>query len=171
MVLGRTLENAWALAKARYDADVWQYRANGSVDVIPDSMFDPDDPEHADRNVIIYGCADSHTLWGELLEACPIRIARGLAQVGDREIAGSDIAAHFTYPRPGSDRALVGVIAGTGTQGRRAADPSRYFISGVGYPDWLLSTPAMLEEGLEGVAAAGVFGPDWSLDWEQSGWR
>ena len=164
-------ENAWALAKARYDADVWQYRANGSVDVVPDSAFDLDDPEQADRNVILYGCADSHGLWAALLAECPIQISRGIARAGDREITGSDIAAHFTYPRAGSDRALVGVVAGTGTEGRRTADPARYFISGVGYPDWLLTTPAMLEDGLDGVAAAGFFGPDWMLDWDQSAWR
>ncbi|MGD1916606.1 MAG: prolyl oligopeptidase family serine peptidase [Phycisphaerales bacterium] len=168
---GTEEENAWALAKARYDADVWQYRANGSVDVVPDTAFELDDPEEADRSVILYGCADSHGLWDALLAGCPIRISRGRAQVGDRERTGSDIAAHFAYPRPGSDRALVGVIAATGAEGRRTADPARYFISGVGYPDWLLTTPAVLETGLDGVVAAGFFGPDWSLDWEQSGWR
>lgn len=168
---GTAEENAWAMAKARYDADVWQYRANGSVDVVSDTAFDVDDPSHADRNVIVYGCADTHLLWNTLLGGCPIRIARGNVRVGDRVLEGEDIAAHFVYPRPGSEEALVGVVSGTGAVGRRLADPARYFVSGVGYPDWMLTTPTVLTAGQEGVAAAGFFGPDWSVDWSQSGWR
>jgi dienelactone hydrolase len=168
---GTPEENAWALAKARYDADTWQYRANGSVDVVPDTAFDPDAAVNAGRNVIVYGCADSHRLWDELLGDAPVRIGRGSATVGDRTIERDDAAAFFVYPRAGTDDALVGVIAGTGPAGRRLADEPRYFISGVGYPDWLLMTPDVLEAGLDGVIGAGFFGPDWAIDERQSGWR
>lgn len=164
-------ENAWALAKARYDADTWQYRANGSVDVVPDTAFDLNDPENADRNIIIYGCADSHRLWDALLDDAPIRIARDAATVGDRTLERDDLAAHFLYPRPGSDTALVGVVAGTGDGGRRLADEPRYFISGVGYPDWMLTSPDVLKSGLDGVVAAGFFESDWSVSETQSAWR
>ncbi|MEQ9095268.1 MAG: prolyl oligopeptidase family serine peptidase [Phycisphaerales bacterium] len=168
---GTEEENAWALAKARYDADTWQYRANGAVDVVPDTAFDPDAEVNANRNVILYGCADSHRLWDQLLGDGPVRIGRGSATVGDRTIERDDVAAFFAYPRAGTDEALVGVVAGTGAIGRRLADEPRYFISGVGYPDWLLLTPDVLEKGLEGVIGAGFFGPDWSVDPAQSAWR
>lgn len=168
---GTKEENAWALAKARYDADTWQYRANGSVDVVPDTAFDLDAPEYADRNIIVYGCADSHRLWDELLADAPIRVARGAAMVGDRTLNRDDLAAHFLYPRLGSDTALVGVVAGTGDIGRRLADEPRYFISGVGYPDWMLTSPDVLESGLDGVVAAGFFEPDWAVSETQSAWR
>lgn len=168
---GTKEENAWALAKARYDADTWQYRANGSVDVVPDTAFDLNDPENADRNIIVYGCADSHRLWDTLLADAPIRIGRGSATVGDRALERDDLAAHFLYPRPGSDTALVGVVAGTGDIGRRLAVEPRYFISGVGYPDWMLTSPDVLESGLGGVVAAGFFESDWSVSETQSAWR
>lgn len=168
---GTEEENAWALAKARYDADTWQYRANGSVDVVPDTAFDLDAAENADRNVILYGCAESHQLWDALLADAPIRISRGSAMVGDRTIERADLAAHFLYPRPGSDTALVGVVCGTGAVGRRLADEPRYFISGVGYPDWMLTSPEVLETGVEGVIAAGFFDAKWSIDPTQSAWR
>ena len=171
VTVGTEEENAWALAKARYDADTWQYRANGAVDVLPDTAFDPDAAVNAGRNVILYGCADSHTLWGRLLGEAPVRIGRGSARVGDRTLERDDVAAFFVYPRAGTEGALVGVVAGTGAAGRRLADEPRYFISGVGYPDWLLLTPEVLETGLDGVAGAGFFGPDWSVDPAQSGWR
>ncbi|MFI4882281.1 MAG: alpha/beta hydrolase, partial [Phycisphaerales bacterium JB064] len=168
---GTDEENAWALAKARYDADTWQYRANGSVDVVPDTAFDLDDAQNADRNVIVYGCADSHRLWDALLGDAPVRVGRGRVVVGDRVLERDDLAAHFVYPRAGSETALVGVVAGSGDVGRRLADEARYFISGVGYPDWLITSSAMLEEGLEGVIGAGFFGVDWSVDLSQSAWR
>lgn len=168
---GSEEENAWALAKARYDADTWQYRANGSVDVVPDTAFVPGSETNADRNIILYGCADSHRLWDELLGDAPVRIGRGFAEVGTQQVERGDVAAFFAYPRAGTDAALVGVVAGTGPIGRRLADESRYFISGVGYPDWLLMAPDVLETGLEGVIGAGFFGPDWSVDESQSAWR
>lgn len=168
---GSADENAWALAKARYDADTWQYRANGSVDVVPDTAFDPADPAHKDRNVIVYGCADSHRLWGALLGAAPVRVARGSVHVGDKALEGEDLSAHFVYPRPGSDVALVGVVAGTGAVGRRLADEPRYFTSGVGYPDWLVCSPAVLDEGLPGVVAAGTFDAHWAIDSARSAFR
>jgi len=168
---GTPEENAWALAKARYDAETWQYRANGSVDVVPDTAFDPHAPGNADRNVVLYGCADSHRLWEALLAEAPIHIGRGVATVGDRTLERHDLAAHFLFPKPGSDTALVGVVAGTGDVGRRLAVEPRYFISGVGYPDWMLSSPDVLESGLDGVVAAGFFDANWSIDPSQSAWR
>ena len=168
---GTPEENTWALAKARYDADTWQYRANGSVDVLPDTAFDLADPSNANRNVILYGCADSHRLWHQLLADAPVRIARGTATVGDRTLERDDLAAFFTHPRAGSDTALVGVVAGTGAAGRRLADEPRYFISGVGYPDWMLMTPEVLEAGLPGIVGAGFFDSDWSIDPDHSAWR
>src|SRR5262249_52120809 len=37
---GTVEENAWALAKARCDAETFWYRGNGSIDVIADTAFD-----------------------------------------------------------------------------------------------------------------------------------
>src|SRR5262249_32906041 len=38
---GTPEENAWAAARARFDAETFWYRGNGSVDVLPDTAFDP----------------------------------------------------------------------------------------------------------------------------------
>ena len=48
---GTPEENAWAYAKARYDAETFWVRANGSVDVVPDSELRPE--IYPDRNVIL----------------------------------------------------------------------------------------------------------------------
>ena len=67
-------------------------------------------------------------------------------------------------PRPDSDVASVGVVAGSGAVGARAAESNRYFIAGNGFPDLMLFTPEVYENGINGVKAAGYFGNDWSLE-------
>src|SRR4029078_4126792 len=80
---GTAEENAWAYAKARFDAESWLYRGNGAVDVIADSEFDAAvDP---DRGVILYGNADSNEAWNELLGKSPVQVKRSFMKIGDRE--------------------------------------------------------------------------------------
>jgi hypothetical protein len=70
----------------------------------------------------------------------------------------------FTYPRAGSDRAAVGVVAGTGSAGIRLTERLPYFVSGVAYPDLTVLAASTLVEGLAGVRLAGFFGNDWSVE-------
>jgi dienelactone hydrolase len=158
---GTPEENAWAFAKARYDAETFWVRGNGSVDIVADTAFRPS--AERDRNVILYGSASTHGAWKALLADSPVQIRRGRIRLGDREETGEDLACLFLRPRPGSDSALVGVVSGSGLPGLRLTDRIPYFISGVAYPDCTLLGPETLEPGPAGIRAAGFFGPDWSL--------
>jgi pimeloyl-ACP methyl ester carboxylesterase len=158
---GTAAENAWAFAKARFDAETFWYRGNGSVDVIPDSAFDP--RKEPDRSVILYGHADQNTAWKALLGQSPVQVYRGGVDVGERKLAGEDLACLFLRPRPGSERACVGVVSGSGLVGLRLTDRLPYFVSGVAYPDCLILTPMVLSRGSEGVRLAGFFGANWSV--------
>ena len=53
-------------------------------------------------------------------------------------------------------------IAPTGDVGLGASVAPPYFVSGVGYPDWIVLGPEILRMGLEGVRAAGYYRADWS---------
>ena len=97
--------------------------------------------------------------------------AVGLSDVGDKKIAGDDAACFFVRPRPGSDVASVGVVAGSGLVGMRLTDRVAYFVSGVGMPDCLVLGPEMLETGTAGVRAAGYFGTDWSVEGGEFVWQ
>ena len=166
---GTPEEDTWALQKARYDAETFQYRGNGSADIVLDSAFDP--TAYLDRNVILYGNADTNAAWPTVLGACPIEVRRQAVRVGDRRIAGDGLACLFVYPRQDSDVASVGVVAGTGAVGQRLTHQLPYFISGVAYPDWIVLGSEMLERGADGVRGAGFFGPDWSLERGDAAWR
>ncbi len=177
---GRPKENAWSFAKARYDAETFWYRGNGSIDVIPDVAFDPGKTAAsrswfqsvgADRNVILYGNEDTNGAWRLLLGGSPVKVANGRMTIGDRELTGDDLACLFIQPRPGSDRALVGVVGGSGVVGMRLTDRLPYFVSGIGYPDCIVLGPDTLSKGILGVRVAGFFGPDWSVKAGEFAWQ
>jgi dienelactone hydrolase len=165
---GTPAENAWALAKARYDAETFWYRGNGSVDVIADTAFQT--AETAERNVVLYGNADTNAAWGVLLKDSPVQLRRGAVTVGERKLTGEHLACLFLRPRPGSERACVGVVGGTGLAGMRLTDRLPYFVSGVAYPDCIVLGPETLREGVNGVRVAGYFGLDWGVGSGEFAW-
>jgi hypothetical protein len=114
---GTREENAWACDKARYDAETFWYRGNGSVEVIADVAFLPE--AAAGRSVIIYGNANTNAAWPRLLGDSPVQVERGVIVAGEHELHGHDLACLFIRPRPDSDIACVGVVSGTGPAGMR----------------------------------------------------
>src|SRR5262249_1595436 len=166
---GTAEENAWARAKARYDAEAFWYRGNGSVEVVPDTDFDA--TAERDRNVILYGKADSNGAWQALLAGSPVQVRRGLVTVGEHAEKGDDLACLFLRPRPDSEAAAVGVGSGTGPAGMRLTDRLPYFGSGVGYPDCVVLSADVLTQGFAGVRGAGFFGVDWGVAGGDFAWR
>jgi dienelactone hydrolase len=166
---GNREENAWAEARARYDAETFWYQGNGSVDIVPDSEFTP--ARYADRNVILYGHAGMNSAWRVLLPESPMQVRRGKLSAGKQTLEGRDLACLFIRPRPDSDIASVGVVAGTGMSGLRLTETLPYLYVGFSFPDLFIARPALLTEGNRGVEAAGFFGPDWSLETGDLFWR
>ncbi|MHB8520882.1 MAG: carboxylesterase family protein [Limisphaerales bacterium] len=173
---GTPEENAWALAKARYDAEVFWYRGNGSVEIMSDVAYirvNKAATETGDYapNVILYGHADSNVAWKLLLANSPVQVTRGAVRVGDRELRGDDLACLFLRPNRRSDHTLVGGVSGSGLAGLRLTERLPYFIAGLGYPDCIVIGPDMLTKGIDGVRGAGFFGPDWSVGSGEFAWR
>jgi hypothetical protein len=165
---GTDAENAWARAKARLDAETFWYRGNGAVDVIADVDFDA--TQERERSVILYGHADSNAAWEALLGDSPIQVRRGGVTVGDRPVEGDDLACLMVRPRPDSDAASVGVVAGTGVAGLRVTERLPYFVSGVAYPDFTILGADVLERDTAGVRCCGYFGSDWTLEGGEVAW-
>lgn len=166
---GTPEENAWALAKARYDSETFWYRGNATYEVIPDTEFQPD--RYRDRNVVLYGNAQTNAAWKLLLADSPVQVNRGAVIIGERSLQGEGLACLLVRPRSGSSTALVGVVAGTGLAGMRLTDRLPYFTAGAGVPDCLVLSTDMLTTGVGGVLAAGFFGVDWSVPRGEFLWR
>lgn len=165
---GNEEENAWALAKARFDAEMWRYRANGDIDVMSDTAFDA--TREKDRGVVLYGNADTNGAWPTLLSNSPVKAARNRIAIGDRMLEGDDLACLFLRPRPDGDVACVAVIGGTGIRGMRLTDRIPIFTSGVALPDVTVFGPECLHIGDKGIRAAGFFGEDWGVSSGEFAW-
>jgi dienelactone hydrolase len=166
---GNDEENAWAASKARYDAETFYYRGGGALEVLPDSKFDFN--KDTNRNVIVYGNADTNRAWPQLLSSSPVEVRRGKVRVGTRTETSDSLAVLAVRPRPGSDTASVGIVAGTGPAGMRLTNRLRWFIAGVVYPDVMILEPKILTDGTAGVRACGYFGLDWGPETGEIAWR
>ena len=166
---GTPEERARAFNKARFDAEAFWYRGNGSVDVVSDKAFDP--AQDRDRNVVLYGNADTNALWARLLGGGPIDVRSARVRIGDREFQGTDLGIYFVRPREGSAIASVGAVAWTGAAGWSAVQPVQYFVSGAGFPDVMLLSADALKVGTAGVRAIGWFGNDWSVERGEFVWN
>jgi pimeloyl-ACP methyl ester carboxylesterase len=166
---GSKEENAWALAKARFDADTFLSRVNGLLDVVADTEFDAD--ANRGRNVVLYGNADTNSAWPRLLSTSPVQIRGDGVWIDRRPESGDDLACAFVRPRRRSGNSVVGVIGGTGIQGMRATDRLPLFVNGANFPDLLLFGADSLEKGNEGVRAAGYFGMTWGIENGEIIWR
>ena len=159
---GSREETGWYQNKARFDAETFQYKANGSIEVIADREFVPGD--YRDRNVVLFGNADNNRAWDLVLNDVPVVIKNGEIKFGDNILKGDDMGAFFIYPRSDSDTASVGVVAGTGIKGMKAAVKNNYFAGFNGYPDLLIFNTGYVKEGLDGILVSGFFNNRWEID-------
>lgn len=165
---GTKEETIWAANKARYDAETFEYRGNGAVDIVTDREYRPD----WQRNVVVYGNSDNNSAYKHLLGNCPIKFAQNSVKVGDRIVVGQDLAGLLVYPHKTHGKwFLVGAVTGTGIVGLRTTDRLGLFSSGVAYPDWMVLSADVLKVGTKGIRACGFFGNDWSLDKTQTTWN
>ena len=83
---GTSEENAWSLARARFDAETFWYRGNGSVECVSDADFleSGREQEFRDRNVILYGNAENNGAWTVLLGEEP---SAGASRSGEARLA------------------------------------------------------------------------------------
>ncbi|MEM8866318.1 MAG: alpha/beta hydrolase, partial [Planctomycetota bacterium] len=170
---GSEEENRWAESKARFDAQAFWRRGNGSLEIVPDVDFDAS--TEPNRNVVLYGNAQSNAAWPALLSTSPVQVRDGRVdvsvQANVRPELGDDLAVLMIRPRPGSSTASVAVVGGTGAAGMRRTNRMRYFVPGVVYPDLMILGPQVLTRGADDARAAGYFGPDWSVGDGQIEWR
>jgi hypothetical protein len=148
--------------KARFDAETFLYRGNSSVDVMADKDFTPE--KFKDRNVIIYGNADNNSAWNKLLSHCPVQVGNDWIKFGTEVLTGDNLGALFVYPRADSQVASVGVVAGSGIKGMKAAFSNDYFSGITGFPDLLIFDAGWIKDGAEAIKISGFFGYDWSIE-------
>ncbi|MFQ5748679.1 MAG: prolyl oligopeptidase family serine peptidase, partial [Planctomycetota bacterium] len=161
---GNPEENRELFQRARYDAEVWSYRANGNAPLLGDAEFleELENARLRGRNVILYGNKDTNSAWTAVFGGdCPLRAERGRIRLGEKEWQGPDLGCLFVQPRRNDPDALAAAFADSGPRGTRLGYTLAPFISGVGYPDYAVFDAGILRSGDGGVLAAGWFDVRW----------
>ena len=164
---GTPEENAWSYAKARYDAETWWMRGNGSARIAPDTYYRYGEFE---TSVIAYGNEDTNALIKAECGSGPVRIMRGAVKIGEKTLKGDDLSMLCVRPR-GLGVRLIAIVGGTGIVGMRSTDTMPYFVSGVHYPDLFVYDSRIHTIGSKAVRVAGYFGNDWSVEKGDFAWR
>lgn len=166
---GNREENDWNFYKARHDAETFSYRGNGSIEMVSDKQFSAE--KYADRGVILYGNSDTNRAWKALLGQSPVQVSNGAMKVGDRVLTGDGWGCYFIQPRPDSDIASVGVVAGTGLKGFKAVHANQYFMAGTAFPDLTVIGTEVFANEYEAVVGSGFFGNDWGVETGDFVWK
>jgi predicted esterase len=166
---GTKTENEWYYNRARFDAETFWYRANGSIEIIKDVDFSL--KKYADRNVVIYGNKSNNVAWDELLKNSPIQVKDNEVNFEGVKLQGNQWGAYFIVPRTDSNIASVGVVTATGLKGMKAAYMNHYLVNGTTFPDVLLFDENVLNYGMTAVKCAGFFGNDWSVENGDFEWK
>ncbi|MEG2728628.1 MAG: prolyl oligopeptidase family serine peptidase [Mucinivorans sp.] len=158
---GSRQENQWWLDKARFDAESFYYKGNGSLDVVADRDFTLE--KYKNRNVVVYGNADNNSAWNKLLATQDIQVHNGVIDFAGEKMEGRDLGAYFVAPRPDSRTAMVGVVSGSGLQGARATWANNYISGITGAPEYMIFGVDMLRDGLRSVRKAGFLDNSWRV--------
>lgn len=152
--------DAWAFAKARYDAETWWYRGNGYAKVLRD--VDVVASDVAGRNVIVYGPAE-HNVWAAFAGGNPrvpadVTFAAREASVREGgEGLGAWMMLFGASDRMGdahaADLPTIAVMSGESVEAMRTLDRLPVFSSGVMVPTrlrvredvWTVGEAAVLE--------------------------
>ncbi|MDH7603462.1 MAG: prolyl oligopeptidase family serine peptidase [Melioribacter sp.] len=159
---GNKEENKWAYEKARYDAEKLWYQGNASIELIKDDDFKLE--EYKNRNVVLFGNANTNSAWKLLFEDSPIQIMNGKLKIGDREYKGKNFACLIIRPRKDSDIASVAAISGTGIKGMRISNFAAYHHPYINLPDVVIYDDNIVKSDDDGVKFIGYFGNDWKLE-------
>ncbi|WP_315822894.1 alpha/beta hydrolase-fold protein [Paraflavitalea speifideaquila] len=162
---GSKEENAWALEKARFDAETWYYRGNGAVDIIADKDYKPE--QYKDRGVILYGNKSTNSAWTILLSDCPIQVDKNIITAGKQLLTGDQHGAYLVWPIKNSSLASVAAVTGSGLKGMQAASANQYFAGASGFPDFMIFGLDMLHSGATGLKMAGFYDHNWQLTAEE----
>lgn len=144
---------SWSYAKARFDAEQWWYRGNGSVDVLPDREITP---RTTGRNLILYGSDSANSAWSALMDRETIRNMEREMIEPALGMAMTEAFGILASCRQGQrDLAWIG---GRSLEGCRVLERLPYFSAGVAYPDWTMVGVKAPSDGYEAVLGAGFWG-------------
>ncbi|HYF13829.1 MAG TPA: prolyl oligopeptidase family serine peptidase [Phycisphaerales bacterium] len=162
--VGTPQENAWALAKARFDAEQWWYRGNGYAEIVTDTSLTNRDI--INRNVVFYGKWDTEHV--RTIADRPVNLetdhrARHVGFMLDAPLPTGDAAtlALIGPDDPLAHTHLAAFMTGGSLRAMRALDRVPIFSSGAFIPERFVFTPEIWTKGKEAVTEQSGKAEDW----------
>ncbi len=146
---------------ARLQAFSWWRRANGLTRIISDREVT--DEIIKDYNLILFGSPEENLIVKRINKKLPLSIKGERIYMGDKPIAGEDLALEEVYPNPLNPQKLVLVFAGANKQADEISGFFNTLYSGAGLPDFVVYDKSVKQKGWGGVVTAGFFSTDWNL--------
>jgi pimeloyl-ACP methyl ester carboxylesterase len=156
------------LHHARLQSLAWWLRANGFVEIIPDTEVTQHHMEN--YNLILFGGAERNWITKMIAPKLPIVIKEDKIIFGKKELYVSDIDGmnlQMIYPNPLNPKRFILLLAETNpksesTSGGLSRIGTLY--SGAGLPDFILFDETVRDKGWGGILACGFFNQDWKID-------
>lgn len=150
------------LEQARRQSYVWWYRANGFVEILPDTEVTEDISKN--HNLIVFGNQRTNLIAQHVCERIPIKVDTCGIKIGNNLLRGEDLCVIHLYPNPLNPEKFILSYSATG---KKAEGYMGFFMplySGAGLPDFLVYDATVLLYGWGGVIAAGFYDKNWCLD-------
>ncbi len=157
------------LHQARLEAFRWWRRANGRVEIMPDTLLTRHRTGRyglviSGHNLILFGGPAENSVVARIERDLPIRSIGGEIHLGAERVPGAGIAACFVYPNPLNPDKLVTVYMGSDRLGLELSTFFKPVYSGSGLPDFIIFDSSVRGLGWGGMILAGFFDSRWQID-------
>jgi len=159
---GDSLTTEITLHQARLEATRWWSRANGSVEILPDTEVTKEIMEN--YNLILFGGPEENLITARLDKRLPIQMEHGRMLLEGKEIPGDNLAAEFVFPNPLYPDKSVFVHQGIGAAGLELSTFFTTLYAGAGLPDFVVFDREVKRKGWGGVICTGFFNQEWQID-------
>ncbi|MGB9721299.1 MAG: prolyl oligopeptidase family serine peptidase [bacterium] len=161
--VGDSIDTENNLHQARLQSYTWWIRANGYVEIIPDTEITQ---EHIKNfNLILFGNAQTNAFIKKINKRLPINfgIEKGIA-IQNEVLKHSDLCLMEIYPNPFNLEKFVLLYSATTKKVQRYLGLFSAIYSGSGLPDFVIWDELAGRYGWAGVVGAGFFSKNWQLD-------
>jgi predicted esterase len=149
------------LHQARLQSYTWWYRANGFVEILPDTEITKKIIKN--YNLVLFGNPVTNSILKWISYRLPLHIEEGRVIV-DRDTIRGDICLVEIYPNPLNPEKFVLLYSATTKPAEKLIGLFSTLYAGAGLPDFLIYDKSALKYGWGGVKAAGFFDKNWKFN-------
>jgi len=159
--LGNSKSTENNLHQARVQSYAWWYRANGFVEILPDTEITKKIIEN--YNLVLFGNPVTNSILKWISYRLPLHIEEGRVIV-ERDTIMGDLCFVEIYPNPLNPGKFVLLYSATSKPAEELIGLFSTLYAGAGLPDFLVYDKSVLKYGWGGVKAAGFFDKNWKFN-------